>query len=524
MGHWPLVVGLAVGALLTPARSGAQTAYVPLDDVAYVYIDALIARGELRGLSVLERPYTVEAVRRALAPAPSPIPRRRWTGRVQSVPRATPATRELRSRLQTAVAKYDFAGRAPASPVRAELSASLWITGETSGQRELLLADQQDPRAFAGGALRFLMRGGPVVAFSRPILENRLNSDPDFRGRTDRRIAGRTEDAYLAGQWRFGELFFGRVARNWGPAQHQGLLISDAPFTYDHLFGRLGTQRLNVSTLLARADDNPRQDGQREQRYLATHRIAGRWRGLEFALSEAFLYGGVARSFEPSLANPFNVYALTWRNEGLDGNLLGSLEVAARTRAGIIAGQLLIDDLQLDRCDVVCEEPSSYGYTLSAEGLPLLAGQRAFVSYTRVSNLTYRTPTDFERYAMHDVSLGRAFSDYDEWRLGADVVAGPAPLRVYFASRRQGAGDYRVPFPPDQAFATHPGFLESPVTRVQRVGVRGGLIAGSFDVRGDVGYNAVRDGSILRAPSVSGFEGRVRLAYHPRWARVRLAP
>lgn len=510
--------------MVIPGITGGQSAYVPLDDVAYAYVDALIARGQLWQLSALERPYTVRALTQALEADGVRARRRtgvRRAGREQS--HFSPAVRGLRERLRRAVSKYDHSTRSR-SLLRAEASASLWATGETSGQRELMLADDVDPAVYAGGAARLLMAAGPVVGFSRTILENRLNTDPDFRGRTDRRIAARVEDAYVAGQWRYAELFLGRVGRNRGPAQHQGLMLSGAPFTYDHVLGRLGTQRLNISTLLARLENQRREDGNEVQRYLATHRLAGRWRGIEAAIAESFVYSGVARGFEPSLANPFTIYGLSWRNEGMEGNLLVSGELAARTRLGLFSGELLIDDIQIDRCDEICEEPSSYGLTLSAEGVPLMAGQRAFASYTRVSSLTYRTPLPAERYSMFDVSLGRAFSDYDEWRVGADVVLGWVPLRAYFASRRQGSGDYRALFPEPADYATHPGIFEQPITHVRRVGLAGGAVAGDFDLRGDVGYNSVSAGGSMGFPTESGFEGRVRLSWNPRWARIRFAP
>lgn len=125
---------------------------------------------------------------------------------------------------------------------------------------------------------------------------------------------------------------------------------------------------------------------------------------------------------------------------------------------------------------------------------------------------------------MFEVSLGRAFSDYDEWRVGADVVLGRVPLRAYFASRRQGSGDYRAMFPEPADYGTHPGIFEPPTTRVRRAGLAGGAVAGDFDVRGDIGYNAVNAGSTMRFPTESGFEGRVRLSWNPGWARLRLVP
>ena len=53
-----------------PACLAAQgSADVPLGDNAYVYLDALLARGAMRSLSALERPYNVREINRALARA-----------------------------------------------------------------------------------------------------------------------------------------------------------------------------------------------------------------------------------------------------------------------------------------------------------------------------------------------------------------------------------------------------------------------------------------------------------------------
>lgn len=518
IGRWPLAL-LAIAILCTiPQAAGSQTAYVPLDDVAYVYVDALVARGQLRALPLLDRPYSVASIRAAMAADRRPTRGRRARGS------GDPTNTDLRRRLERAIAKYDFA-RTRRAPVRAELSASLWVTGETSGQRELMVADNEVSEAFAGGAARFLMTAGPFVAFSRPILENRLNTDPDFAGRKDRRIAGRNEDGYVAGQWRFGEIFFGRTARNWGPAPLQGLMLGSAPYTYDHFFGRLGTPRLNLSLLLARLDDDSVGTQRETQRHFAAHRLSGRWRWLEVALAESFVYSGVGRGFEPVLASPLTIYALTWRNDQQQGNLQGSASLAARTRAGIFSGELMLDDMQIDRCDVICEQPASYGLTFTAEGVPFVAGQRAFASYTRVAALTYRNKIPADRYTIFGVSLGRAFSDYDEFRVGADVVLAGVPLRPYFARRRQGEGDYRLnEFPPVEEWPTQPGFLEGRVTQVSRAGVSGGAVIWQFDVKGDVGYNSVGGEVSPLRPMESGFEGRVRLTWNPPWARLRIAP
>lgn len=62
-----IVASLLSFSAVSEAR--AQRALLPLDDIAYTYIDALQARGMLRDLPLLERPYSVGAVRAATAAA-----------------------------------------------------------------------------------------------------------------------------------------------------------------------------------------------------------------------------------------------------------------------------------------------------------------------------------------------------------------------------------------------------------------------------------------------------------------------
>ncbi|MDQ3516377.1 MAG: hypothetical protein M3403_06340 [Gemmatimonadota bacterium] len=523
-----------MAALLVASASpatGQGSPYVPLDDVAYVYIDALMARGELRQLASLERPYTVAAIRQALAGS-----RQRNGDR---------ALRSYASGLEQALVKTTVEGEPPprSRPGRerpvardgfgARLSGAFYAIGQTSGRRELMLAD--DGNSFDPGITgRLVLAGGPVVGMLRVIGDTRLNDDPEFAGRKDRDIGGRTEDGYVSAQWRYGELFVGRTARNWGPGVMPGLIIGNYAYSYDHLYGRFGTPRIHFASLFAKLDSDPLGQGRVVNRYVAAHRLAGRIGPLEIGINESILMSGEGRGLEIGMLNPLNIYALSWRNEKLDGNLMVGADAAIRTRRfGNWSAEVLIDDLQIDRCDAVCEEPSSYGLTISAEGLPLRGSQRWFASYTRVSSLAYRTQLYAERYASFDVGLGRGFSDYDEARVGLDLAVLPrVPLRVYFAHRRQGAGDYRAAFPDTSEYRTTRGFLMDNVAKVQRLGISGGGALGrGFELAADVGFNRVshtmgpagstRPVWFATAEDRSRFEGRVRLGWEPGWTLFR---
>ncbi|HEY1951524.1 MAG TPA: hypothetical protein VGG76_01865, partial [Gemmatimonadaceae bacterium] len=338
------------------------SAYVPLDDIAYGYVDALAARGEMTRLSMLERPYTERALRAAIDSA-----RTREHGRV-----VTSYLEALYAAIEKYAIRPNDSDSVAMQTFRARGTGDVYATGQTSGRRELMLSDHQGA-VRPGGALRLVMGGGPVVGFVRTLIDNRLNTDPEFAGRKDRKIAARTEDGYLSGQWKYGELAFGRVGRNWGPPTLYGLQLGNYAYTYDHLYGLIGNDKIHWATVVARLDDFLAPSGIVSERYFSIHRIAvhtGRW---DFAGSESYLYSGVGRGLEPTLANPFNIYALSWRNENMEGNLGLGADIGYRSgTAGNYAAQFFLDDYQLDRgCNPTCKQPASYALTLAAEGLPL---------------------------------------------------------------------------------------------------------------------------------------------------------
>ena len=572
------LLAIVAGAL----NLGAQgSPYVPLDDIAYRYVDAMMARGEFRNLSALERPYTVSEVLLAINNARAGRTSARISGYLDALevvvnkysPRPGPravyrttsanagqyivmhtdqargcgfavgegysfadSTMRRDSTADTVSAQPGAAHDATAQtirevvqscqghdeteshPFRARATVNFYGTAQTSSRRELMLAT--DATSFSPAAtIRIMMAGGPIAASIRPIIDTGLNEDIEFTGRRDRTLAGRTEDGYVTGQWKYGELFLGRAARNWGPPAVYGLQLGNYAYTYDHLYGRIGTDKVHFATVLTRLEDFRDAAAVATQRYFSIHRLALRHAAWEIAATESYLYSGVGRRFEPSLTNPLNIFSLSWRNEAQDGNLGLGLETSFRSRKGTLAAHVFLDDLQIDRCDDICKEPSSYGLTLSAEGLPLGGDQRWFASYARVSYLTYRTPTPSERYSTFKIGLGQGFSDFDEVRVGLDLALVPrTPLRLYVARRRQGEGDYRAPFPLPEEYATTPGIFGGEVSNIVRLGLTGASRFSDVELSGDIGINQVSDRAQLRGVSADGFQGRVRLAWEPRWS------
>jgi hypothetical protein len=503
------VAALLIAALVLPARANAQASlYVPLDDIAYRFADALIARGELRGVSLLERPYTAQQLSAGADTA---------LGHAHSA-----VVRSYALALRTALQRYtvNSSGATTSSDAPAFIAnADFFATAQTSGQRELMLADTNS--SVTGGAgFRLAMVAGPLAAVLHPIIDNRLNNDPDFAGKQDRVVAGRTQDAYVSGQWQYASLFMGRMARNWGPSSLQGLQLGSAPYTYDHLYLQLGTERIHMSSLATRLDDAFEPDGV-YARYFYTHRLSLRWRDLEVGASEGMLAYGIGRSYDPTLLNPVNIYALSWRNEHVSGNLTLGGTVALRTnRFGNYSTELLIGNRQIDSCpELKCQEPASYGFSATAEGVPLFGDQKLFGSYSRLSGLAYRGKEGtMAQYASLGVGLGQAFSDYDEVKAGVDLALVPyTSVRLYGAFRRQGQGDYHLPFPTPEQYPTTSGFLQGVVEKVARAGIEGGgMIAPGVELTGDVGINHAVNWQHLGNVTHTGVAAEARFQWTPR--------
>lgn len=501
---------LAALGLASVARAQGSP-YLPLDDVGYGWVDALQQRGHLRPLSLLERPYAIEAIRRVLAASDTAT----WS----------PVLRGWARSLDRAMTKYEPAARAAGDTTRGvalAASGAFFGTAQSSGLRELMLADDVSG-GYPGATLRLGGASGPVVASVRIVADSRLPDDPQYFGKEDRWIVGRAEEAYVAARWPLAEIMLGRVARSWGPTGLDGLHLGRAAFTYDQLWARLGNDRIRLSGLVARLNDMPGTESLggkpvTAQRWLSLHRLAGRLGPVELGLAESVVWSGVGRGVETPYVNPLNFFMLAQWNENILGNVSWSADAALRTRAGIASAQFFLDDVQVD--DVV--EPPGYGTTLAVDGIPLFGDHRWSASYTRLSNYTYRTADPTEAYTHLYVGLGRAFADYDESRVSLDLAVLPwGTLRPYAAFRRQGEGSYTRPYPTNAQFSTVPGFLEGVRRYSSRLGVSVGARLRHLELSADLGVN--RERNVQHRPGVhrNAAEGRVRIAVEPSWATLR---
>jgi hypothetical protein len=322
------------------------------------------------------------------------------------------------------------------------------------------------------------------------------------------------------GRWRLGEVFFGLVDRNWGPPALQGLLVSPAPYAYDHFFLTLGTASVRLEALVAQLDDLTDTTGAVNHRYYVAHRLLLRPHGpTTIALWEGTLLAGPDRALDAWYLNVFNLGLLAQYDQASTANNQVGLDIETRVGRVRAFGSLLIDDIQIDKGGAGDNEPPAYGVTLGAQGGVGTAAWTAY--YTRVSNLAYRTPDPMETVMRRGVGLARDFSDYDQLTGRADFLVRPGLLVAPEVTLlRQGEGDFRLPYPPGSAYATTPTFLAGTVERTVRLALGVRADAHRVGFAGDAGVHFVSNAGHVSGQSDARFVGSVALEYRFSWSRV----
>ncbi len=484
----------------------AQTAspYVPLDHWTMPYVEHLIAAGVLGDPTPLTRPLRRADLVRALHDVDT-----------LSTGRAVGKTvRRLLAALETL-----------ASGPRYRLEADLGVAAANYAKRDPLAAvDSIGPRragaghGFVRGGLDWELDFGGIVAVTHPYFDTRLKYDPDWYGKKDRKIAGRNAEGYISAQWRLGEVFFGRMDRNWGPSDVQGLLLSDNPYGLDHLGLTLGTGRVQLQALFTQLDTRSDSTGAVVNRYMAQHRLwfrpSHRW---TVALWEGTVLSGRDRQFEPWYLNILNLHLLEQLNTGTNVNSFVGVDFERHSPVTVF-GQFMLDDIQVDRRVASDLKPSSYGFTVGARSGLWLKPASWRLYYTRVTNLTYRNEDNLQVPLYHFLGTGRNFDDYDQATLKLSMI--PAPgllLEPELTVLRQGEGDPRLPHPTVAQYPATATVFQGIAERTLRVALGGSYAPDSrLGLRWDAGVHRVANYQHVANVDRTRWVGSVGITYRLR--------
>jgi len=452
-----LVLALAVGAAGSLAAQSEGGRFQPIAAWTTPYVEHLIRAGVIRDPDPLSRPLRRSALARALREVDT-----------------TAAGEAVRGMVRLLSREFE----APETDsVRWSVEATLGALAASDARRWAERPAADSAGLFPIGGLEGALEMSHLTLVTHPVLDGRLKFDPDYWGKKDRAIAGRTSQAYALGSWRYADFFLGTEDRNLGPTDVTGLAVSPSPYAFEHLFVRLGPPRLRLELLATQLDAlAPWDSVATAVRYFSLHRLVGAPTDrLTFSVFETAVYtrvDGVSRSWEPwalSVVNPF--YVSQYTGPEMNANLGLGADASYRVgRGNRVFGQVFIDDLQIDRADSLDKEPPGYALTVGASG-GLARGSLSWTAfYTMVTNLTYRTARREERYTRYGVGLGRDYSDYDQATLRVSAVAVPRALVTgELTVIRQGEGDIRDRFPPVSAYADSLTFLTGVVERTVRL-------------------------------------------------------
>jgi len=238
-------------------------------------------------------------------------------------------------------------------------------------------------------------------------------------------------------------VFAGRDEASWGASRVMGLLFSGAAPTLDMLKLELRSRRVLFTSFhsqLRRSVRDPWAAGVR--RFVAAHRleiIAGkRW---DFSVSEAVLYGGEGRGFEPGYLNPLApFYAEQWNSHRNDNLLVGADVLLRLPGHAEIKGEVVVDDFQVDPGP----EPNKLGFGLAINAVNPLVGERSMVgfSYFWIADGSYGLALPWNRFVEEGKVMGfPGGPDGDRleaWSSWAPLNS--VALQAGYSLTRQGAG------------------------------------------------------------------------------------
>jgi hypothetical protein len=485
-----LLVATALAGVLFPARACAQASpYIPLDDPRLPLLEHLIARGDVEDPSPMVRPFRRADAARVLA--------------------AADTSKSFRD--STLIRRLRTAFEDPAGNIWV-LQGRLGAQAYTHARRELL-----HPAGPAGARPYVELTGaatfGNLVLVTRPTVEPRLVNDPDWLGRKDLTVAGRVADAYISAQFKYANLFYGQMDRNWGPVGLPGIPLSNYGYERQGLAIEIGTDAIRLSALATDLQDQVDSLGRIVHRYYFVHRLHARLsRRLSIAPWEGIIVAGADRNFETRYRNPLSLgYLANTIGLGDRGNVMLGLDTRwqAFGRTTLLA-QLALDDFWYDDRE---RNRDRWAITLGAEG-PLMKAAAWHALYTQVSSLALRAFNPAENFTDGGVGVGRNFSDQDQLSFRVTL-----PVRnVWLVSPeltllRQGEGRINDPYPvPDaNGVLSTPSLLIGVVERTYRAGVGLSGRSGPLDLIANAGFHHVVNSGHQEGRTVDRFEGRIQV-------------
>lgn len=420
---------------------------LPLDDPAYVQLDAL-AHGGCAGARVSPfRPYLVGWIRTSLEQA-------RTEAACQG---------QLLDRLvQRFGSAADSTTQASAFRAGAALTIQATALGDAEFRplwRDLRPKAEGTPPVVGRANGRVTWNGGPhVLAVADGYAVTNRRNDPTLRGRGFRQSEAVVDmgEAYLSAKVGPLEASVGRGPEAWLSEGRESLMLSAHGPPLDRITAGARSKRWQIRALLStlpdvvltQADDSLAPPAHRHHRMLAAHALSFLpVSGLEFVLGETALVTREGGGIDLAFANPMIVYLVAQNDTGYtgEGAAPANLTTFASARwsfgRAVVGGEMTVDDIQIDPEDRK-NLPDQLAWRMHASyGLPVIWPTTLGLEYRQVGSYTYLRSPYSAVYQQYDAPLGSELGpDSDELRVTTELFMGKT-LRLSggVSGRRQGA-------------------------------------------------------------------------------------
>ncbi len=462
-----ILVPTGLSAQQDPARTGSRT--LPTDSWTYEAIERLRHRGFLPEISPIAQPYRRIDVAAGLAgvdPQAHQEPIAAWIRilREELAPELArlegtdDATTRIGAEIRLGGTAADSRRRDPLVPFRSTEeetiedrvwpfnAESVWL--ETHGAAIVLdlyadhwhYADSGDPDGVSPSGFLFLLR--------------------------------RSDNAYVTAAFPWGNVWLGRMRRNWGPIGRTGLMLSGNPVAYPQFGLDIGRGRVAVRFMTGELEAV---DGR--TRYFMANRVDYGTPNFWISLGEAKIFSAERHSALRFL-NPAELLIFDHDSEPTDvtGNLMFNGLLWMRLGESTVYGELVIDDFDLDPFLGGTDrdsEPINFQLSMGARYHGVSPRVELGLDYRRVSAWSYRSPPVAERWSYLDQGLADPWADYDRLELRGDLYLNVVGLRLtpIIQFQRMGEGDYREPFPAD--YLGQPSNFLGVMETTRRIAIQG---------------------------------------------------
>jgi hypothetical protein len=464
----PLVLLLALPAVLGAQRPPGASVRVPTDHWSNEYVARLRDRGYLPGLNPLVQPWRAADIARELL-------------KLDADTLAEPA----RGWVTLLAGEYGWRREVPT--VRGGGSVAGSARASTSQRLDPLRPTGEEgvwPRYPVGG----WFETGPVAAELRLLGDTYFVDDPDGLDPGQSRGA-RSDFAYLAADFPVASIELGRLARNWSGAAVSGLMISDVATPYPQLGVELRAWRFVLRSFTGELETL-----EGRKRYIAGHRLDYETPGLVVSLGEVNLYAPEAGGLSLRWLNPLEVFFFEGDNEPLDAtnNLMLDFQIWGRIGDLTMEGEGALDDIDVNPPDGVDRAPIRYAFRVGSRWTPRAGRLTVLARYEQVSSYAYRTSSDYDDYTFLGRGIGENHADFDRAMLGVEYSPPVRGVTLQLAGNllRQGEGDIRVPFGDYDVFRASPSVFLGVREDTHRLGLAGRYQPVRFAwLAWDLGYN-----------------------------------